>query len=154
VTESVARPRFIADHMLGSLARWLRMMGYDTVYDKNLDDPDIIKLARAESRFVITRDKELAKEPGAILLESEDLDAQLRTVSEKHGLKHSDEFIRCSACNGDLADLPKDQAKGVVPEGAFLGNEKFWKCSRCGKVYWKGTHWNGIMARLKNLNLA
>lgn len=154
MNEQVTRPRFVADHMLGSLTRWLRMMGYDTVYDKSLNDPDIVKLARAEGRFVITRDKELAKEPGAILLESEDLDSQLKTVADKHGLKHSDDFIRCSACNGELVDLPKDQAKGVVPEGAFLGNEKFWKCSLCGKVYWKGTHWNGIMARLKNLNLA
>lgn len=52
-------PKFVADHMLGSLARWLRMMGYDTVYNKALDDGQLAALARAESRFVLTRDKEL-----------------------------------------------------------------------------------------------
>ena len=154
MTEAVTRPKFMADHMLGSLARWLRMMGYDTVYDKSKEDPDIAKQAQAESRFILTRDKELAKEPGAFLLDHDDLDAQLKAVSEKFGLKYSDELIRCSTCNGDLIDLPKEGAKGKVPEGAFDLNEKFWKCSKCEKIYWKGTHWNGIMERFKRLNLA
>ena len=147
-------PKFIADHMLGSLARWLRMMGYDTTYDQALDDPDIAKLARAEGRFVLTRDKELSKEPGSFLIEVDDLDGQLKSVAEKFGLKFHDDLIRCSACNGELVDLSKDQAKDQVPEGALTSNEKFWRCSRCGKIYWKGTHWRGIMDRLKKLGLA
>lgn len=153
MTESVSVPRFVADHMLGSMARWLRMMGYDTVYDKSLDDPAIAKLAREESRFVLTRDKELAKEPGAMFVEADDLDLQLKAVSEKFGLKFHDELIRCSSCNGDLTVLPKEQAKGSVPEGALADNEKFWKCAKCGKVYWKGTHWRGIMERFQRLRL-
>jgi len=154
VTESVSGQRFVADHMLGSLARWLRMMGYDTVYDKKLDDPDIAALARTESRFILTRDKELAKEPGAFLIEKDDLDEQLMAVAGKFGLKFRDDMIRCSSCNGDLADLPKEDAKASVPEGALNSNDRFWKCTKCGKVYWKGSHWNGIIARLKKLNLA
>lgn len=154
MTETVAVPRFVADHMLGSLARWLRMMGYDTVYDKSLDDPAITKLAREEGRFILTRDRELAKEAGALFVEADDLDAQLKAVAEKYGLKHNDGLIRCSACNGALVDLPKEQAKGSVPEGAFEGNDRFWKCSKCGKVYWKGTHWRGIMERFNRLSLA
>lgn len=146
-------PKFVADHMLGSLARWLRMMGYDTVYDKNIDDGEIAKLARAESRFILTRDRELAKEAGALLLEEEDLDSQLRSVAAKFGLKFNDDMIRCSTCNGELQDLPKEQAKDSVPEGAYNHNEKFWKCSKCGKVYWKGTHWLGIMERFQKLSL-
>lgn len=146
-------PRFVADHMLGSLARWLRMMGYDTVYDKGMDDPDIAKLARTESRFILTRDKELSKEPGAILLENEDLDAQLQAIAARYGLKFNEDLIRCSTCNGELADLPKDDAKGKIPDGAFQMNERFWKCTKCQKIYWKGTHWEGITARFKKLNL-
>lgn len=153
MTEPVAVPKFVADHMLGSLARWLRMMGYDTVYDKALDDPAIADLARKENRFVLTRDRELAKEPGAMFVESDELEAQLKAVSGKYGLKFHDNLIRCSTCNGELADLPKDQAKGSVPEGALAANEKFWKCTRCGKVYWKGTHWRGIMERFQRLSL-
>jgi uncharacterized protein with PIN domain len=153
VTEGAGTPRFVADHMLGSLARWLRIMGYDTVYDKSLDDPGIANLARAESRFILTRDRELAKEPGAMMIEADDLDLQIKAIAEKYGLKFHDDLIRCSACNGELADLDKAQAKESVPEGAFANNEKFWKCSKCGKVYWKGTHWRGIMDRFRRLSL-
>lgn len=153
MTELGGTPRFVADHMLGSLARWLRIMGYDTVYDKSLDDPGIANLARAESRFILTRDRELAKEPGALMIEADDLDLQLKAIAEKYGLKFHDDLIRCSACNGDLADLDKAQAKESVPEGAFENNDKFWKCSKCGKVYWKGTHWHGIMDRFRRLSL-
>jgi hypothetical protein len=140
--------------MLGSLAKWLRMMGFDTIYDKMLDDPAIAARARAENRFVLTRDKELAKEPGAFLVEVDDLDGQLSAVKEKFGLAFDEAAIRCTACNGELAEMPKEEAKGAVPEGAFAGNEKFWKCAGCGKVYWRGSHWRGIMERLKKLNLA
>ena len=154
MSDEAVRPKFIANHMLGSLARWLRIMGYDTVYDKTKDDPAIAKIAREESRFVLTRDKELAKEPGALLLADDDLELQLKATSEKFGLKFSEGLIRCSACNGDLVDLPKDSAKGQIPEGAFENNDKFWKCSKCGKIFWKGSHWLGIMDRLKKLNLA
>jgi uncharacterized protein with PIN domain len=153
VTEGGGTPRFVADHMLGSLARWLRIMGYDTVYDKSLDDPGIANLARAESRFILTRDRELAKEPGALMIEADDLDLQLKAIAEKYGLKFHDNLFRCSACNGELAALDKAQAKDSVPEGAFENNEKFWKCSKCGKVYWKGTHWHGIMDRFRRLSL-
>ena len=146
-------PKFIADHMLGSLARWLRMMGYDTVYDKRLDDAGIAQLARAEGRFVLTRDGELSKEPAAFYVENDDLDSQLKAVATKFGLKFNEGMIRCSVCNGALRDLPKAEATGSVPEGALQANDKFWKCTQCGKVFWKGTHWNGIMERLKKLNL-
>ena len=154
MSEADQSPKFIADHMLGSLARWLRMMGYDTVYDKRMDDGAIAKAARAESRFIITRDRELSKEPGAYYLDKDDLDQQLGEVAAKFGLRFSEDRIRCSVCNGDLKDLSKTEAAGSVPEGALQANDKFWKCSQCGKVFWKGTHWNGIMERLRKLNLA
>jgi uncharacterized protein with PIN domain len=154
VTDGPSPPRFVADHMLGSLARWLRMLGYDTVYDKTLDDAELAKFARAENRFILTRDKELSKEPGSFLVEKDDLESQLEATAKKFALHFAEERIRCSTCNGNLLDLPKEAAKSDVPEGAWQENEKFWKCSKCGKVFWKGSHWNGIMERLKKLNLA
>jgi uncharacterized protein with PIN domain len=154
VTEPQGRPRFVADHMLGSLAKWLRMMGYDTIYDKKMDDKAISATARAESRFVLTRDKELAKEPGALLLEDDQLDGQLAAVKAKFGLSFDEAAIRCTSCNGELVELPKEEARAAVPEGAFTANDRFWKCSGCGKVYWRGSHWRGIMDRMKKLNLA
>lgn len=154
MSETVATPTFIADHMLGSLARWLRMMGYDTVYDKTLDDRAIAALARSEGRFVLTRDRELSKEPGAFFVEADDMDTQLKAVASKYGLTYNEARIRCSTCNGELQDVPKEQAKDSVPEGAFAANDRFWKCAKCGKTYWKGSHWLGIMERLKRLSLA
>jgi uncharacterized protein with PIN domain len=154
VTEPQVKPKFVADHMLGSLAKWLRMIGYDTIYDKDMDDRGIAETARAQGRFVLTRDKELAKEPGALLVEDDQLDAQLTVVKAKFGLAFDEAAIRCTACNGELTSLPRDQAKESVPEGAFEANEQFWKCAGCGKVYWRGSHWRGIMERLKKLNLA
>jgi uncharacterized protein with PIN domain len=154
MSSGVAKPKFVADHMLGSLAKWLRMMGYDTLYDKGLDDAQIADAARGGSRFILTRDKELSKEPGAFFVEDEGLDSQLSAVAGKFGLKFDESATRCTACNGELIDLPKEEAKESVPEGAYEGNDKFWKCSGCGKVYWRGSHWQGIMERLKRLTLA
>ncbi len=154
MSEDVPKPMFAVDQMLGSLAKWLRMLGYDTVYDKTMDDKQIAAAARADNRFVLTRDKELSKEPGAMLIETEDLEAQLTAVREKFGLKFSEDAIRCTQCNGELVSLPKEEAKGSVPEGAFASNDKFWKCGGCGKVYWRGSHWLGIMERFRKLNLA
>ena len=154
MSEDVPKPMFAVDQMLGSLAKWLRMLGYDTVYDKTMDDKQIAAAARADNRFILTRDKELSKEPGAMLIETEDLEAQLTAVREKFGLKFSEDTIRCTQCNGELVSLPKEEAKGSVPEGAFASNDKFWKCEGCGKVYWRGSHWLGIMERFRKLNLA
>ena len=154
MSEQAAAPKFIVDHMLGSLARWLRIMGYDTVYDKSLDDAATAKVAKAEGRFILTRDKELSNEPAAFLLESLDLEGQLKAIAAKFDLRFHDDLIRCSTCNGELVDLPKEQAKGKVPEGALAANEKFWRCSKCEKIYWKGSHWLGINERLRKLGLA
>lgn len=154
MTATGDRPRFVADSMLGSLARWLRMLGYDTVYEKDLDDEMIAKSATSDGRHIITRDRDLAKHPGALMVESDDLEEQLKCVAQKFELAFDEASIRCSACNGVLADLPKEQAASVVPKGALESNDVFWRCGSCGKVYWKGSHWNGIMDRFRKLNLA
>ncbi|MDH3364553.1 MAG: Mut7-C RNAse domain-containing protein [Thermoplasmata archaeon] len=154
MTDTDDRPRFVADSMLGSLARWLRMLGYDTTYGKHLDDDEIARLASTENRHILTRDKELANRPGATYVEHDDLDSQLRLVCGDHGLLFDEEAIRCSACNGDLADVAKDEVSEQVPEGALESNDKFWRCEACGKIYWRGSHWLGILERFKKLNLA
>jgi uncharacterized protein with PIN domain len=148
------RPKFVADCMLGSLARWLRMLGYDAVYAKDLEDDAIAELAEKENRHILTRDRTLAKRAGALMIMEDDLDSQLKAVHGRFALSLDEGAIRCSACNGPLAVIPKEDAAGTVPEGALESNEVFWKCAACGKVYWKGTHWLGIMDRLEKLNLA
>jgi uncharacterized protein with PIN domain len=129
------------------------MLGYDTVYGKHLDDDEIVQLASAERRHILTRDKELANRPEATYVEADDLDSQLKLVATKLGLSFNERDIRCSACNGSLADIAKDEVVGQVPEGALTANESFWKCEACGKIYWRGSHWLGILDRFRKLNL-
>ncbi|HVO77931.1 MAG TPA: Mut7-C RNAse domain-containing protein, partial [Methanomassiliicoccales archaeon] len=113
------RPRFAADEMLGSLARWLRLMGYDTTYAKDVEDTQLIEIARKEGRNLLTRDKELAERAGdsGFYVESDDLDTQLRAVSSRFGLEPDPERARCTVCNGELQTIAKDEAKGHVPDG-------------------------------------
>ncbi len=146
--------RFVVDGMLGSLARWLRIMGYDTVYRKDAPDEELATLAVKESRSILTRDAELAKRKEAFLVESEVLDEQLTAVATRFGLTFRESDTRCSGCNGELMELKKEEAEGHVPEGAFLNNDRFWRCTSCGKMFWKGSHWIGISERLERLSLS
>jgi uncharacterized protein with PIN domain len=148
-----ARPRFWADEMLGSLARWLRIMGYDTVYERDRSDDHLLEAALGQGRVLLTRDIELAQRaaPRSLLIESRDLDEQLQQVRSAYGLKAQEELVRCTVCNGELRQVTKEEARGKVPDGSLEGNDEFFACSICGKMYWKGAHWRNIRKRLSGL---
>ena len=148
------RPRFSVDEMLGSLARWLRIMGYDTIYHKDQTDTEIVNAASEEKRFLLTRDKELAFRAGdrALLIEDDDVMEQLRQVSEVVGVSLDENLTRCTVCNGELEVLTSREARDLVPEGALKSNDEFHRCVECGKVYWKGSHWVDIRARLESVD--
>lgn len=147
--------RFAADEMLGSLARWLRIMGYDTTYEKDRGDDEILRSSKEEGRVLLTRDEELAARgaPSSLYILSDDLDQQLRQVADAFGLVADEGMVRCTVCNGELELMPKEQLAGQVPEGALENHQEFFKCRGCGKVYWKGSHWNNIRKRLGALRL-
>lgn len=142
-------PTFLLDGMLGSLARWLRIMGYDAVYLK--DERDDEMLAALGERHLLTRDRQLAQRAGArgFFLESDEIDVQLAMVVERFGLRFELERTRCAACNGPLLKVDKDQLKEEVPEGTWNSHLDFWRCRDCGKVYWQGAHWKNIRGRLE-----
>jgi hypothetical protein len=146
-------PRFAADEMLGSLARWLRIMGYDTTYEKDRGDDDILRLSREEGRVILTRDEELAARgaPSSLYVLSDDLDEQLRQVIDACGLRADESMVRCTVCNGTLDAVPKESLRGKVPDGALDSHQEFYVCHSCGKAYWKGSHWNNIRKRLESL---
>jgi uncharacterized protein with PIN domain len=148
------RPRFVADEMLGSLARWLRLMGYDTEYAKDVEDTILLDIARDKGSHLLTRDKQLAERAGEIgfYIESDDLDTQLRTVSAKFRLEPDPERARCTVCNGELRTVTKEGAQGHVPAGALENNTVFYVCSGCGKFYWRGSHWKNITKRLEEVS--
>lgn len=151
--------RFIADSMLGRLARWLRLLGFDTLYSPHIDDTLLIKTARDENRVLLTRDTRIVKRRGIqefLLLEENDTFAQLKKVIEVYDLlpKESEDpcpvcFIRCSLCNTLLEDIPKKDAKPHVPEYVYQTSESFRRCPSCNKFYWRGTHHELLLKKLK-----
>lgn len=150
--------KFIADSMLGRPARWLRLLGYDTLYFPHIDDSLLLRIAREEERALLTRDTRLVKVRGLknyLLLKANDPFEQLKEIIAAFDLKPLEQsgesiegggtpplhmYRRCSVCNTPLVDVPKKKAKPFVPEYVFLTVTDFRRCPECDKFYWKGTH--------------
>ena len=146
--------KLLCDHMLGTLAKWLRFMGYDTAYPGPLDDSELLALADVEERVLLTRDKELAsRSPRAVRVRSDDLEEQIREVATALGLRVVDSLSRCSVCNAILAAVPSEAVRAVVPEGVRSRHQAFWQCPSCRRVYWQGSHWDKMVERLNRFDL-
>ncbi|TLZ92054.1 MAG: hypothetical protein E6K04_04965 [Methanobacteriota archaeon] len=146
--------KLLCDHMLGSLARWLRFMGYDTAYPEPGRDRTLIERVRSEDRILLTRDKELAaRVTDAVRIRSDILDDQIREVAAALSLHLVSPLSRCSLCNEILVSASTEDVKDSVPEGVRSRHRAFWRCPSCGRVYWRGTHWDKMVARLNELEL-
>ncbi len=139
--------------MLGRLARWLRILGYDTLYDSRWTDDELARLARAEGRILLTRDVALARRRGvrALFIVSERVEGQLRQVAQALGLRAECSFTRCAVCNGRLEQVPKGWAWGYVPPYTFCTQREFRLCPNCNRFYWRGTHWERMQRVLAEL---
>ena len=139
--------------MLGSLARWLRLMGYDTRYERDSGDTVILQRAKLDDRILLTRDKKLAERANdhGLYVKDRNLDNQIEQVRMAYGLTFNEDLSRCPACNGELMSISKEEASKGVPEGALRSNEQFFQCRSCGKFYWKGSHWKNIRKRMGSL---
>jgi len=145
-------PKFLADCMLGKLARWLRILGYDTKYFHYLDDAKIIALARFEHRIILTKDRDLAKRASDItyLVSSSRVEEQVQEVITAFHLPYLTSFTRCPHCNELLFDLPPEEAKKEVPLFVSLTFSQFKKCPKCHRIYWPGTQWQKIIQTLSS----
>ena len=145
--------RFVADAMLGTLAKWLRILGYDTLFDASLNDHQLVRLARAENRVLLTRDRELARRRGlhALLVAGERLDDQVRQVLADLDLTPDRAFSRCPVCNQPLELIDREAALARVPAYVVQTHDSFSRCPACQRVYWRGTHWQQMDEHLKNL---
>jgi len=135
---------FLADVMLGRLARWLRLLGFDTLYYNDISDNRLLRIAKEQGRFILTRDTRLVKIKGIkdyLLIKANDSFSQLLEVIDTLKLTRFNLLSRCVKCNGMLTRiLDKNEIKDSVPEFVFLHFNLFLRCSDCGKVYWEGTH--------------
>jgi len=145
--------KFLCDHMLGTLAKWLRMLGFDTSYSPPIDDDELLKVAWREGRILLTRDKNVGsfKEVKILNVESDDLDEQLGEVLKACNLEIKDPMSRCSLCNTLVREVKKEDCAGKVPQGVFERQDKFWFCDKCKKYYWAGSHWDKIVERIEVL---
>ena len=136
--------RFVADAMLGRLARWLRALGYDTVYDASADDRALVELANRENRTLLTRDRHLLRElrpRQALQIRSDVPLEQLSEVVRALALPAPNElFRRCLVCNTLLDDVPAAEAAALVPPAARSLSGPVRRCPTCGRVYWPGSH--------------
>ncbi len=134
--------RLLADGMLGRLARWLRLLGYDTAYENHAEDLELARRARAEGRILLTRDRGLASRRGlrTLLIESEKVQEQVRQVVETLGPPPNPALSRCSVCNVPLERATHQQVADRIPPYVLQTQKRFGVCPACGRVYWAGTH--------------
>ncbi len=152
-------PRLLADVMLGSLARWLRLLGFDTAYDNSIDDDDIVRRCRAEGRRALTKDRRLAQRQPlrgrVLLIESVALPEQLREtlVWLDHRVERRRLLTRCALCNSLIEELDPTQAAPLVPPYVLRTQSRFKRCPKCMRIYWGGTHRERMIERLRGWGL-
>ena len=143
-------PRFLADAMLGRLARWLRTLGYDTAYDPAVHDPALVAWADRHARVLLTRDRRLVADlrpARSVLVRSDAPLVQLRETAEACGLGAPPGlFARCTVCNGVLRPATAAEAEALVPARVRERGGAVWRCGACGRAYWEGSH-TGRMRR-------
>ncbi len=136
--------KFIADVMLGRLAKKLRLMGFDVLYYHDLGDDDIIRFSLDQDRVILTRDTALAARPLAashMLIESDHVGKQVRQVlSSLPAGPRPSPLTRCSECNEPLSPVPREEVRDLVADRVYETHSLFLRCAACGRIYWRGTH--------------
>lgn len=147
--------RFVADVMLGRLAKWLRIAGFDVLYSNRYADDELVAISRQEGRILLSRDTRLLVRKTVdrfIFLESERVMGQLAQVFQVTDAHQLPGFLtRCLSCNDLLQEVPRDQACSRVPAYVFKTQHHFKSCPRCGRIYWAGTHRQSVLRTLEGL---
>jgi len=150
--EAIAK--FAADRMLARVARWLRILGADTIFDQSIDGAAMLKLARTEGRVMLTRDKRLKTAPDVLFLNSNNFREQMREVLTRYPFDVLDNaFSRCSRCNTPLIKVDREVVRRRVPPFVYASNAKFSECPNCAHIYWGGTHPERIIREVRKIGL-
>ncbi len=141
--------------MLGKLAKWLRIAGFDVLYSNRYTDEELVSLSAREERVLLSRDTRLLVQRSVrhfIFLESDRVQEQMKQIFRTTattaipGL-----FTRCLTCNEALSDIDREEVRGRVPPYVFQTQENFKFCARCQKIYWAGTHRQSVLRMLEKL---
>ena len=151
--------KFVADANVGRLAKWLRALGYDTIFHKDFDDDTLIRICLSEGRVLLTRDTRILErrvvttgQLTAMLIQDDDVLGQLKQVVGTLDLdSRKRRFSLCLVCNEPLVQAAKEEVHGEVPPYVFKTQYTFHRCPSCRKVYWQGTHWERMKAQLEKV---
>jgi uncharacterized protein with PIN domain len=147
--------RLFADAMLGRLARWLRVLGFDTAYEAGIADADLVRRALDERRMILTRDRRLPREwriSGVLVLRADDTLGQLREVLDGLDLRpHLRPFTRCSPCNEPVKRVSPADVSSRVPPAVRARISAFTRCPRCDRIYWRGSHTARVLRLLETV---
>jgi uncharacterized protein with PIN domain len=147
--------KFAVDRMLGRLAKWLRILGYDTLFDAHVPTSVILAHAKRDGRVFLTRDTRLpslARLTDTFIVQSEEYKEQLREVVNHFQLDISSGlFTRCTICNEEIKTVEKAVVKDRLPEQSAASYNRFYQCPKCRRVYWGGTHTDNTKLRLKEI---
>ncbi len=152
--------KFIVDINAGKLAKWLRLIGYDTLLFDHRYDSRLVYIATTENRVLITRDTQIMKrriittgELKTLLIISDNPGQQIHEVIEAFGLNSNfNPFSRCLECNESLVKRSKEEVENKVPPYVFQTQSQYVAFPKCHRIYWQGTHWEAISKRLQKLS--
>jgi len=155
--ETDKEPRFILDNHLGKLAAYLRMLGFDTLYQNNYQDPELAIIASKQDRILLTRDRRLLMRSTinqGYLLRSQHPQQQLMEVIKRFRLiGKSKPFYRCLRCNGCIIPISKETIMDKILPLTRLYYEEFYICQSCNQIYWKGSHYEHMLKNLRNMEV-
>lgn len=148
-------PRFVADVMLGRLAKWLRIAGFDVLYSNRFTDNELVALSKREDRVLLSRDTRLLARKSVkqfIFLESQDIHDQIRQIfAETRTARLSSLLTRCLSCNEPLVEATRESVRPSVPAFVFKTHLNFKSCPKCRKVFWAGSHRDSVLRTLEKL---
>jgi len=158
LSSNEARAKFIVDANAGKLARWLKMLGYDTLFYNDIDDDELVAIGLKERRLIITKDTQImlrrvvsSGKVKALLVTQDDPKAQFRQLVDTLKLNREKQFTRCLECNVLLVHRGKDEVAGLVPPYVFQTQTQYYQCPECQRVYWRATHWQHMTQELNTL---
>jgi uncharacterized protein with PIN domain len=151
--------KFIADIMVGKLAKYLRMAGNDVLYINDIRDDEILKIAKNENRVVLTRDTLMLQRKDcknniikSLLIKDDKILNQLKQIKSELRINLKPNLIRCLDCNEILIKVNKEDISSKVPPYVYKTQKDFLYCGNCNKYYWRGTHYDSINNTFKIIN--
>jgi len=158
--EKANEPTFFVDAMLGNIAKKLRLMGYDSMYFSDINDDELIQLAKKDERIIISRDEDLIRKSikygiKSILTKNSTEIEQFRDIIKKTNLKIikiNGDRARCPNCNSKTQSIDKKNILQKIPTKVLEYNDKFWECKSCNQIFWEGTHIKNLQKFVGELN--